>query len=209
MNGKRLRKRSAKELRHRKLFVPKHLPLLVKPETGVKRALDEVVSRTLCLTTVAAVAHGLDPDIAIKWIRNEGLNDDLTVDERSFLQDGKGDRDAMKDHVQSVALLCWTLKILPELDPWSEVPDDLVTHLPDPRKSESGDVLGNKANLRDSAEIAAHADLLYCLHWNLVHCQLNRLPLPQGLSPFTVIPRRRAIEWLVCDEEWSNVPLDT
>ncbi len=66
-----------------------------------------------------------------------------------------------------------------------------------------------KARLRSDDQIVSAADLAYCLHWAIRQSELEGKRPPGKVPPYVVVERRRALEWLLSDEDWDDVPLDT
>jgi hypothetical protein len=72
----------------------------------------------------------------------------------------------------------------------------------------TGEIRGALA-LRPTTEIAAAADLAYCLHWAVRDARLNDRRAPSGLEELEVMERRRALDWLLGNDDWYSVSLDT
>lgn len=65
-------------------------------------------------------------------------------------------------------------------------------------------------NMRQPSEIMDMLDLYYNYHWACVDHRINDNTKCGELNEEVVMERRRALEWLVCqDKDWDNVSLDT
>ncbi len=81
--------------------------------------------------------------------------------------------------------------------------------LPNLKASEASAEFRNRVNPRSVAEVVVVCDLAYCLHWAIRQSELRRERLPGNLKPYVVLERRRALEWLLSQEAWDEVPLHT
>ena len=111
--------------------------------------------------------------------------------------------------VQGIYILAWALGVLESIDLWKPCPDDLVLRLPDLKSLQATAELRRALALRPTTEIAAEADLAYCLHWAVRDARLNGRRTPADLEEIELVERRRALEWLLCDEDWYSISLDT
>jgi hypothetical protein len=191
------------------LHVPDHLPLLSESETSISRGRDEVVDRTLCLYVTCAVAFGFDPVSAWAWILQERLADQLEPHELCFIRHGTGDRESIRCLFEAINAISWASGFVARLDPFESPPEDLVHRLPNLQIQEDSKGFRSRASLRQSCEVAAELDLLYCLHWRVADDLLTRRQPHREIDPSRIIMRRHALEWLVCRERWSDVPMDT
>jgi hypothetical protein len=186
--------------------VSTELPLL---DLDVRlRGQDEVVRRCLAQYVAVAVAYGYGRDRAWAWLKREGLSDEVAPSERSFLE-GAGDADTTKAGVESLWTLCWALGIVGYLDFSKLCGGNLVRLFPDLKIDDAAGPFMAKARLRSLDEIAAAVDLAYCLHWAITNAGLSGQKLPGRVPPYVVIERRHALEWMLSDEDWDEVPLDT
>lgn len=64
-------------------------------------------------------------------------------------------------------------------------------------------------SLRSESEIIAAGDLSYRIHWAVINSQIHHKN-PPGLVPaYVVVERRRALEWILQENDWDDVVLDT
>ena len=206
METEELRLNSIRRLDKAGIFVPESLPLL---ENFSVRTPIEILDRIVCLNAVAAAAHGFDKKRALDWLAQEGMVENLTNDERSFLNLDLGDADAFKVQVEAMWALAWVVSIAPSLDFWRDCDPRFVMMLPDLKNSQSSAVFRASGNLRSEIEIGSECDFAYCLHWALRDAKLNGTQSPKGLTPYVLVERRRALEWIISTDDWDMVSLDT
>ena len=112
------------------------------------------------------------------------------------------------EQIEGMWALCWCLGIVPELDFSKPCSNDFVKLLPDLKRNEPGDEFRKKAVLRDPREVVAQCDLAYCLHWGVIHAELSG-KRQRAIKSYMIIERRRALEWMVSDDPWDELSLDT
>ena len=82
--------------------------------------------------------------------------------------------------------------------------------LPDLKADEPTTRLRVRAgSLRSAEEILSALDISYCLHWAIRDAALTCSPAPAKLTGYVIVERRRALEWLVSEEGWDELTLDT
>jgi hypothetical protein len=183
------------------------VPLL---DVGVQlRNKDDIANRLFCLNAVAAVSYGFDRSQAIEWLRQEQLDSLLTKSEFRFLNHGDGDVTSYQTQVEGMWALAWALCLVPELDFWKDCDDRFVALLPNLKKHERCIEWRRRSQLRSTEDIVAALDLSYCLHWAVREAELSGKYPPAGIKAYVVVERRRALEWLLGDEPWDSVSLDT
>jgi hypothetical protein len=182
------------------------LPLL--DASTVTRSKDEIVNRVFGTLSLAASAYGLDRRKALAWLEREGSLEILTSTEREFLGGRQMNPTPFIEQIEGMWALCWSLKVVPDLDFAKPCSGDFVKMLPDLKKDEAGAAYRRNASLRDSEEVVAKCDVAYCLHWAVVHAGLTG-KLKKAIKPYVIVERRRALEWLLSDETWDEAPLDT
>jgi hypothetical protein len=187
--------------------VEEALPLL--DASAVARTDDEVVDRLLAMLCVAACAYGFDSQKAANWLGREVKVELLTVAERHFLQTKAGDRRTFMMQIEGMWALAWSIRSVPTLDFGTPCPQDFVTRLPDLKRNGSSGTFRDTANVRPLSEIVSACDLAYCLHWAIRDAQLRNAKLPGNVEEYVVVERRRALEWLLTDEPWEDITLDS
>ena len=207
MDLKRIREQSIQKAKQLGVDVSPTLPLL-EPGLEVRRA-DEATSRLLAMNAVAATAYGFDKTKAIAWLKQEALTASLTQQEKSFVFEGVGQPDRFKLQVESMWAIAWATAITNELNFAEDCDNRFVTMLPNLKQSQSSTDFRKKAKLRPLEEVVAACDLAYCLHWAIRQAELKGKRPPANLKPYVVVERRRALEWLLSEEAWEEVSLDT
>jgi len=81
--------------------------------------------------------------------------------------------------------------------------------LPDIKNAAPSRAFQAGLKLRSAADLLQAADLAYCLHWAIRDAELNGNVAPGRVPPEVVVERRRALEWMMGDEYWDDVNLDT
>lgn len=199
------RAKSRKALEEHGLDFPETLPLLDFAEI---RPVGDVLARLFCLNAVAAAAYGFSSASSLAWIKRENFDDRLSINERIFLEHGKGDPAVFRLQVEGMWALAWTLGIVPKLDFWRQCSSDFVTRLPDLKSGEGTARTILELNARDGDEVRAACDLYYCLNWVVRETSIRGQALPAGLDPYVITERARALDWVLGDG-WNAGGLDT
>lgn len=207
MDPKAVRDASVRAAKRLGVNVSRTLPL-PDPVSRLRDA-EEVLSRILAMHAAAAAAYGLDRIKAISWLNREGLAASLTEDERGFLFEGLGRPAQFQVQIEGMWVLAWSMGIVEALDFTKDCSMSFVTELPNLKHSESSAAFRERANPRRLEDVVAAWDLAYCLHWAIRESKLTNIPPPRGLKPFVIAERRRALEWLVGEEAWDEIALDT
>jgi hypothetical protein len=187
--------------------VNKALPLL--DQSRVTHSCDEVVDRILGMLSVAACAYGFDNQKAVEWLGRESKAELLTSPERDFLRTKVGDKRSFMEQIEGIWALAWSIGVVPHLDYGQPCAQDFVVRLPDLKGGKSSASFRDSARVRPDEEVVAACDLGYCLHWAIRDSQLRGMKVPGKVDAYVVIERRRALEWLLSDEDWKDVTLDT
>lgn len=201
-----IRSRSLSVLNAHGLSVPNSLPTLGMANL---RPSQDILDRLFCLNAVAAAAYGFDSAKAISWLHQQRLYENLTRAERAFLERGEGERDTFKVQVEGMWALAWALNIVPEIDFWRDCNSSFVTLLPNLKTGEGVTRTMDQADRRAGDQILAACDLSYCLHWVIREALIKGDPFPPGLKPYVVIERRRALDWMLSEDAWDAVSVDT
>jgi hypothetical protein len=201
------RARSWKVVRKLGLAYNPHLPLL--PDTQICRTASQVVGRLLVMAACGFCYYKFDRGRALAWLKRERCLRYLTHRERQFLGGDDSHAPQMYWQINGLWVLCWAVGAMPTLDVAGSVPETLVHSIPAIPKDESAGPFRRRAKLRSAGEILDHCDLAYCLHWALRDARLRGRRLPRTPEYEQVYERRRALEWLLCDEDWDEVTMDT
>lgn len=207
INFAKIRVQSWESARELGYPVNESLPLL--DQSTVTRSRDDIVDRLLAMLCVAARAYGFDNQKATDWLNREAKADLLTDAERRYLKSKIGDRRLFMVQIEGMWALAWSINAVPILDFGKPCAQDFVSRLPDLKSDKSSRPFRGDAELRPASEIVAACDLAYCLHWAITDAQLKGVKIPGKVEAYVVVERRRASEWLLTDEHWDDISLDT
>jgi hypothetical protein len=181
------------------------LPLLEAPT--LTRSTDDILNRTLAMLATAIAAYGFPRKKALTWLERESSLDSLTPSERQFLDGAKLNPVPFTEQIEAMWALCWSLKLVPDLDFSKPCSNDFVTLFPSIKKDEPSTAFRQKAALRDPRDLTAKCDLACVLHNALTNSGLpTRL---KSLDPIIIPQRRHALEWLLTSQPWEEITLDT
>ncbi len=184
------------------------LPFFEIPTEKV-RSDSDVFARLMILHVVAACAYGFDRIKAKEWINQEGLGMNLTAAEAAFVNTGVGNTEQFKVQVEGMWALSWALGLVPRLDFSKGCDNQFALLLPNLKVLQPATLLRSKVNRPSFSEVVEACDLAYCLHWGIQQVRLTGEAMPSKVVPYVVIERRRALEWLICDDDWDSLSLDT
>lgn len=182
------------------------LPLL--DDVRIVRTLSETVERALCVYVAVAVAYGLDRTRAAEWSRSENIDQSLTANELAVLRGMPGAVEVMKKRVEALYVFAWSMGFLVDIDFRSVCPPTLVQIFPNLKVGRDSAEFRQRATLVADEDVAKKLDLAYCLHWATVETRLASRK-SDVLAPSVIIERRRALEWLVSNEDFEEISLDT
>nr|WP_205863647.1 DUF4272 domain-containing protein [Planosporangium mesophilum] len=183
------------------------------------RPLAEIEARAAILNVVLARSFGMPPPLAMEWLLEARLAEQLTRPEWHFVAAGEGDHSIFMLHLEAVFALAWVLGIALDLDPLRPSPQGLIERLPDLPQGETYAAWRSRTLTapREPRQAAALLDLYYCLDWAYLEAERNRLQLPGPLDSNAIGQRRWALEWAVVfngpyhDEprDWDEIDLST
>ena len=178
----------------------------------IRRDSDSIVGRLLSLHAVVALSFGWDQrKIAIRtWLKNEQLTHYLSPLESKFVFNDGGLAGSMQWRVEALFALAWAsgLTQVSILDP---LPGNFVTLFPSISKSESTTEFRERVSTRSTDDILRELDLLYCLASAKTDLHIHG-QIDQGNSTPTLLSvqqRRHSLEWILSEDEWEEVSLDT
>jgi hypothetical protein len=207
MNFRQMRRRSmeiAEALGYRTL---EHLPL--REEVTFQRTVAEVTDRYLALLLVVDVSYGLDRAPASAWLDRESLWESLTDREKKFVVESEGEPHRVQWLIEAAWALAWALGLVKTLDFTEYCSRDFYKLWPDFKAGESSASIRKQCRLRSQDELLKVCDLAYCLHWSIVEERINGRDDPGKMPGELVTQRRRAIEWIMDEEIWDEVFMDT
>jgi hypothetical protein len=204
-----IREHSLEEARSLNYPVNPNLPAL--DELQNTRSATEAGRRMLTLHAVVASACGFPKEKALEWLNREGLAEALEAEEKEFLETitNAAQNNAMQWQVEALWALAWALGCHDTLDFTDSCADDFVFMLPDLKVGAAAEPFLAGLTIRSNDELLAKCDLAYCLHWGARDAALSAKTI-EGAVPENVIrERRRALEWLIGEDGWYEVSLDT
>ena len=209
MEVQKIRENSLKAARALGYPTNENLPLL--DEVEQVRNVSESADRLLCLYAIVACSYGFPKEKAKKWLAREGLDGFLSKSEEAYLKvSSKGGGDPLKQwQVESLWALAWCVRYHSSLDFSDSCSDGFIQMLPDIAKDAATGSFRAGLQLRDKAEIVAKADLAYCLHWAVHEAEVTGQKAPGKVPGNVVVERRRALEWMIGQDPWDEVSLDT
>lgn len=185
---------------------PTHLPLLDPPSL---RPTQTVLDRLFALNVVTSVAFGFSRTAALAWLDQEELTKALSPRESAFLSTGRGPVEDFQAQPETMWALAWAVRWVDALDFWRPCDGDFVHRLPDLKVQEPRRSFEAHALIRPVEHVAEALDLAYCLHWVTVDAALGRRSLPLQNRPAGLLGRRHALEWMLGQDDWDEISLDT
>ncbi|MDC3954581.1 DUF4272 domain-containing protein [Polyangium jinanense] len=190
----------------RRLGYPVDVSLPLITDRGVLRDKDEVVDRMLALDAVIACASGMPPEIALEWVSEIGITGSLSPSEARVLEGRAEEVPAgLLDRMEALWALGWSASLFRALD-FSRICGPelgmIFGELDDARDVRA---LRKRSRLRRHEEVLAACDLARCLHRGIEIAARKRMSLPGKVQPNVILERRKALEWLLGEEEWDEV----
>jgi len=207
MDGQELRMIRQRSLfMARRLGYPVDVSLPISTDVKIVRDKDEVVDRMLALDAVIACASGMPPEIALDWAHEVGIAEALSPSEALVLGGMAEDVPAgLLDRMEALWALGWATSLFRALD-YSRISGPelamIFGELDDARDVRA---LRKRCRMRRKDEILAASDLARCLYRGLEIAEKKRMKAPGKVQPHVVVERRRALEWLLGEEEWDEV----
>lgn len=183
------------------------LPLL--DDVGVSRSPEEILTRSLSLFGVVAHSYGFPSESALSWLEGEGLTDQLSQIEYKYLTAGSGDSKSFQRQVESLWALTWALSIHENFDFSQLCSNDFIGLFPNVKTGESSQNFRSSVKFRGIEEVLVESDLAYCLHWGLTAAGISEKQIPNAVPIYVIANRRKALDWILCDEPWDEISLDT
>lgn len=115
----------------------------------------------------------------------------------------------MQWQVEALWALAWAIGFHEALDFSDSCPDNFVTMLPDLKAGVSSEPFLTNLEIRPTGALLAKCDLVYCLHWGIRNAALSARPIIGAVPEGVIRERRRALDWLLSDQAWYEVNLDT
>jgi hypothetical protein len=178
------------------------------------RSAQDAAKRCIVLYAVLAAGHEESrPDLA-KWLRQEGVWDAVSPEERALLASIKPTRRQVIEatwRAEALVPLLWALGKIDGLDAPVGLCDVAVVQGALPELLGSLGEFVSAAVLRPDEEIWEVHEAVYQAHWAVRDAELNSSPIPDGLIPGVIQERHHALNWLTgyCNQDWDDVTTDT
>lgn len=185
------------------------LPLL--DDGSVMKNTDELKGRALCLNLIVASSFNVTiKSNSLQWLKDNHVDHFLSNLEMSFLKGiSTVSIEYFKNQQECLYSLGWALGLCNEIRLDQYVPIDLALKFPDIRKSEMADKIDPDVKIRSVREILEMLDLYYCIDWAIKNELIISKRSPGKLPYIVIRERRKALEWIVSDNDWDDVSLDT
>ena len=171
--------------------------------------MEEVVQRLFALHATAASAYGFDRMDALRWLRDEQFHMALTLAERTFLELGQGTARVFQVQVEAMWILAWSCGLVPRVDLVRPCDTRFASMLPNLKAHQPASKWKARAGVLPLERLFAACDLAYALHWAIRQARISQRPSPIDVPEDQFVERRRALEWLLSEEAWDEVSLDT
>lgn len=186
-----------------------NLPMLDNVEQC--RSTLDITDRLLCLYAVVASSYGFPKERALLWLQREGVVGALSRKEHEYLfRKNEENQDMIIQwQVEALWALAWCIGCHQNLDFGDSCSDSFIQILPDIAKDTPTKEFRRGLRLRKVSEIVQKTDLAYCLHWAIREAELKGLKTPGKVPSNVVVERRRALEWVIGQDGWDELQLDT
>lgn len=204
------RARSIAELKAQNVPVNDWLPLIESEGDVEAKSTSEILLRAVALLVVALRGEGVESQHIDNMIEKFDLAASFTPTEQAFLSDPSPSAEhkaALSWRYEAAHVLFWALGYTEELTPPRTTCDPAV--LVKLVQERDRDDLIAGAQPKPLAEILDQADLIYRYRWALVSTQLRGDTVPAGLDHDVAMERHHALNWLVQDDTWDDISLDT
>lgn len=171
----------------------------------------EIGRRLLTLYAVVSSSYGFSKEESLNWLTQERLENELTRDELLFLnkETSEAQKNAMQWQVEALWALAWAVSLHDVLDFGDSCDNNFVHLLPDLKKGKSSQSFLSNLKLRKFDDLVEKCDLAYCLHWGAREAALLGSTIRGAVPSNVVLERRKALEWLISNQAWDEVNLDT
>jgi hypothetical protein len=202
-----IRTRTKKKLLELGISIPASLPIL--EVLSIERSKKKMGDRLMCMHVAAACAYGFDRTKAINWIDSEGIAYELSHEERDFIYNDGVSAHHLQEQIEGMWALSWAISLHHTLDFSKPCSDTFFFLLPNLKQNQPSSEMRARILVRTCAEILGALDLAYCLHWFVRDCELQSKTIALPTEAYVVAERRKALEWLMSNENWDDLSLDT
>ena len=177
-----------------------------------KRNAGEVAVRTIVLQCVSAVGYDVDPQPVTDWLKDQGLWDHVSTNEKTFLGSNERSDKELSDarwRQEAQWALLWCIRQIESLGLPTQacnaarLVDEIMPALGNPIDS-----FLSSADLRPPSELLAEDDRIYNLHCYARQAHRQNA-MPDDLVYDVLYQRHYAFEWLSSEGDWDTVTADT
>ncbi len=194
------------------------LPAIVSSYEVTGKTLEEIAKRAIVLCIVCNYASDIVSSRKKRYLKNSkkfftklldkfNVKDAMTKEEKELFE--KNDKNLaiqISWQFEGCLVLLWTLGIIDEIGyPDTLVDADLITSAVS--SCETFKEFIEKCELRDVNEVLDLADLTYRYNWYCVETKINNED--SVINREIVMERHRAFKWLISDEKWDKVEINT
>ncbi len=203
--------RSTDQLRRRGVLISEDLPVIATLASSGRRESAEVACRAMALCVVGLKGEGREQAVVQRLVRQYGIEDSLTPDERKFVSEtapAREDQVRFAWRHESYWVLLWALGLVDELGPADTMCD--VGQAASVLQTLGREEFLRAAELRPQAELLDAADLAFRAREAVVAARRANRPAPSVLDAGVVLERQRALQWLIDprQREWDEIALE-
>ncbi|MCK5127236.1 MAG: DUF4272 domain-containing protein [candidate division Zixibacteria bacterium] len=179
----------------------------------IPNTAEEITRRALVLSAVITSAYDASTKQILDWLAQEGLQDELTPQEKEFLCG----RSSEEDHtnftwkVEALQILLWCINKVESLPPFSDQCDTelLKKATVFPPNPTTGFI--SSATLRNEVEYLNENEDVYQAHWAVRDAQIHRKKMPDGIDPGVIYERHFALNRVggYMGQSWDDITTDT
>ena len=177
------------------------------------RTAKEIAIRAIIISSVVSCAHGDSKEDNVRWLKQEGLWEEVSPEELAFLTSETDEKIRRKFtwRIEALVPLLWAIQKIASVQTLTEQCDTepLRTAMvwpPVPTKN-----FIESSSLRTENEISEEYEKVYDAHWLVRDAQINNKAIPNNLDPGVVYERHYAFNWIIgyMGEEWDDISTDT
>lgn len=214
---KKRREKNNHFLKENNITASETMPCLYEDdEVSLKDTAALAQRAVACLLTVQIACdianHQYEESIRFfkPMLENYGVLDCLNAKEQRILDGSYSTQDAIDIDwaYEAYWALCWYLGFVEDIRDGSELCDcdKAVSFL---RKAASMQEFIDHCSVRSKEELLDMQDLYYRYQWAINDAKVNPASSAGALNPSVVIERRRALEWIISEEnDWYDLDLD-
>jgi hypothetical protein len=177
------------------------------------RTAKEIAKRAIIISSVVACAYGDSKADNIRWLKQEGLWDDVSPEELAFLttKTDKKTNHKFTWRIETLVPLLWVIQKIPSPQTLTEQcnMEAIKSAIVWPPASTKAFI--ESSFVRAESEISEEYEKIYHAHWSVRDAEINNKAIPDNLDPEVVYERHYAINWIIgyMGQEWDDISTDT